>query len=79
MKVAVSYRLPDARYQVVYSFEASCYADPALFQPWEQLTAVQQDEFDLHGAIPCDGGGLPGEWCRSCRFGTVTDLGGEET
>jgi len=45
-----------------------CYAHPALFLPWEKMPKEFQKEVDKNGAIPCSGGGRPGEWCLGCRF-----------
>lgn len=53
--------------------ECHCYAKQALFKPWEQMTEAAKAEFDKNGPIPCEGGGLPGEWCAGCRFGKVGD------
>ena len=50
---------------------ASCHAAPGLFLDWDDMTSEHRDEFDLHGPIPCEGGGVPGEWCEGCRFGNV--------
>ena len=58
--INIPYRRRTARAWVVYTVEATCYADPVLFQPWEQLSKAQHDEFEVHGPIPCDGDGVPG-------------------
>ena len=50
-----------------------CMADPCLFLPWEALSAAAKKEFHKNGGIPCEGGGLPGEWCAGCRFGVVDE------
>lgn len=50
---------------------AECFAAPELFQPWEQMTKAARREFSVNGPIPCEGGGVPGEWCARCRFGKV--------
>lgn len=50
---------------------AQCFADPVLFLPWDEMTSEARDEFDVNGPIPCEGGGVPGEWCEQCRFGNV--------
>jgi len=54
--------------------EAQCFADPELFKPWDQMTAAAKSEFDKNGPIPCEGGGVPGEWCNGCRFGCLITL-----
>lgn len=51
--------------------EAICYADPILFLSFDDMPKAAQKEFSKHGSIPCEGGGVPGEWCRGCRFGGV--------
>ena len=48
-----------------------CFADPVLFLPWDQMPVDVQQEFRVNGSIPCEGGGLPGDWCAGCRFGKV--------
>ena len=50
---------------------AECLADPGLFLDWDEMTSEARDEFDVNGPIPCEGGGVPGEWCEQCRFGEV--------
>lgn len=48
---------------------AECYADPCLFRA--DLTRDEMNEFVVNGPIPCEGGGVPGEWCDGCRFGQL--------
>lgn len=48
-----------------------CYADPQLFVPAEKLSKAALAEFRVNGPIPCEGGGVPGEWCGNCRFGKI--------
>jgi hypothetical protein len=48
-----------------------CFADPVLFVGWEKMPDSARNEFNQNGPIPCEGGGLPGEWCQGCRFGAV--------
>lgn len=48
-----------------------CFADPVLFRQWEHMPQEARDEFKNNGPIPCEGGGVPGEWCAGCRFGRV--------
>lgn len=74
----VPYRRLTTRKVLTYTFTAECYADPALFKPWEQLSMAEQDEFGLHGSIPCEGGGVPGSWCEDCRFGEVSAFESDE-
>ena len=50
-----------------------CHADPAMFLPWEKLPEEFIQEITANGSIPCEGGGLPGEWCGGCRFGEELD------
>jgi hypothetical protein len=48
-----------------------CHAKPVLFRPWEKMPEAAKREFKINGPIPCEGGGIPGEWCAGCRFGKV--------
>jgi hypothetical protein len=48
---------------------ATCFADSQLFLPYEDLPKAAKREFKVNGSIPCEGGGIPGEWCAGCRFG----------
>lgn len=48
-----------------------CFAKPVLFLPWDDMPKTAQREFKKNGPIPCEGGGMPGEWCLNCRFGAV--------
>ena len=50
---------------------AMCHAARGLFLAWDEMEPEGRDEFNLNGPIPCEGGGVPGEWCEECRFGTV--------
>lgn len=53
---------------------AHCYAMPALFLPWEELSPAARQEFTTHGPIPCEGSGAVGVWCQSCRFGELVEV-----
>lgn len=53
--------------------ECTCFADPVLFLDWDEVPAEAQNEISVNGPIPCEGGGLPGEWCQDCRFGKLSD------
>ena len=55
-----------------------CYASPILFEPWYQMPEAARQEFEINGPIPCQGGGVPGEWCAGCRFGKVHEPEVEE-
>ena len=72
MPVQSPYRLQIAREVMQYTFTTSCFIDERLVKPWKDYTLEEQEEFILHGAIPCDGGFTPGMWCEDCRFGAVT-------
>lgn len=61
------YRQETSRASAVWI--AQCFVGEALTQPWEQLTDAQQQEFEDHGPVPCDGSFGPGPWCWDCRFG----------
>lgn len=50
-----------------------CYASPELFLRWEDTSPEAKLEFEQNGSIPCEGGGLPGEWCCGCRFGELEE------
>ena len=47
-----------------------CHANAGYFLRWEDVPAPLKDELDVHGALPCEGGGEPGMWCTKCRFGS---------
>lgn len=51
-----------------------CHASHELFLPYERLSDQVKEEFTVNGPIPCEGGGMPGEWCVHCRFGEVDEL-----
>ena len=51
--------------------QCDCFASPILFEPWDQMPENARQEFKINGPIPCEGGGLPGQWCEGCRFGKV--------
>lgn len=53
---------------------ADCFADKSLFLPWENLSRAAKNEFDKNGPVPCEGGGIPGEWCSNCRFGKLLNI-----
>lgn len=57
--------------RAVTTVECECHAAPELFKQWEDLSKAARREFKVNGPIPCEGGGLPGEWCAGCRFGKV--------
>jgi hypothetical protein len=65
----VPFRLLTARR--ITDTRASCYADPRLFEEWDTLSKDAKLEFIKNGPVPCEGGGTPGQWCDSCRFGHV--------
>lgn len=69
----VPFRLETTRATCAVTF--GCFADPALFQPvrFQELPKKVQNEFNKNGSIPCEGGGMPGEWCMGCRFGGEID------
>lgn len=48
-----------------------CFAKSVLFLSWESMPEEARVEFKENGPIPCEGGGVPGEWCGDCRFGKV--------
>ena len=48
-----------------------CHAKISLFLEWDKMTASAQMEFIDNGPVPCEGGGIPGDWCGACRFGKV--------
>ena len=66
-------RYRQTRPRSIAMLTVECFAAPALFKPWEKMTAGQQNEFAANGPIPCEGGGLPGEWCAGCRFGKISE------
>lgn len=50
---------------------AKCFGDPQLFE--REITPAVRAEMAKNGPIPCAGGGVPGVWCETCRFGVVAD------
>jgi|CXWL01.1.fsa_nt_gi hypothetical protein len=50
-----------------------CFAKDVLFKPWDKMPKSAQEEFEKNGPIPCEGGGVPGQWCERCRFGKVRE------
>lgn len=67
-----TYYLDEPRAEADIRFK--CHADPVLFKPWEEMPKKAQNEFTRNGPIPCEGGGVPGEWCLQCRFGASEKL-----
>ena len=52
-----------------------CHADEGYFpENYDDIPEDLQDELELNGGFPCDGGGYPGEWCGTCRFGQSYEL-----
>lgn len=54
--------------RAIATLEIPCMADPMLFRRWEDMPPKARKEFEKNGPIPCEGGGVPGEWCLGCRF-----------
>ena len=47
-----------------------CYADEHYFVPsYDDVPVDLKNELETNGGLPCDGGGVPGPWCRHSRFG----------
>ena len=65
--MTVPYRQDDATAWATWI--ATCHIALELRQPWETMTDAQQQEFEDHGPVPCDGSFAPGPWCADCRFG----------
>lgn len=72
MSAQIPYRLQTARKVMQYTFTASCFIGEQFVKPWKDYTLEEQEEFILHGAIPCEGDFVAGLWCKDCRFGAVT-------
>jgi hypothetical protein len=60
------------RSTALYRFR--CHAEPGYFLPWAEVPEALQDELDVNGGLPCEGGGVPGLWCQDCRFGSSEEL-----
>lgn len=61
---------PRAKVEVVTTY--ACHAPEALFA--EELDPEVEAQFlrvVKNGGLPCDGGGVPGEWCARCYFSVV--------
>lgn len=63
------YLRDEPRAEVEITFQ--CFAAPELFTPlFDDLPKDAQDAFSNGTLVmPCEGGGVPGEWCSSCVFG----------
>ena len=53
--------------------EVLCYADPNMFtEEWETTTSdADREILEVQKGLPCDGGGRPGGWCRTCYWGEL--------
>ena len=51
-----------------------CFAVDDMFTPkFTDMPESLQRAFDDGLTIPCEGGGVPGEWCRECVFGEMEE------
>jgi hypothetical protein len=64
-----NWREKTPRYEKTVIYQ--CFASQKLFGDWDDLSTAARKEFVTNGPIPCEGGGVPGEWCANCRFGEV--------
>lgn len=74
MNIADKYRQADPREEM--NLYCACHADPVLFTPdFEELPEELQTAFNTGSLkIPCEGGGVPGEWCGDCTFGVTEHM-----
>lgn len=52
----------------------NCHASEDYFLEWEDIPQEVKDEIERNGGIPCEGGGVPGDWCTRCRFGSTEPM-----
>ena len=52
---------------------ADCFAVPLVFEDDALWPAALVEDMAKHNGIPCEGSGVPGAWCHSCRFGVVEE------
>lgn len=46
-----------------------CDAPDEFFTPnWDDISPEGQAAIKQQGSLPCSGGGVPGTWCRDCRW-----------
>jgi hypothetical protein len=51
------------------AFVVTCGApDAVLCEEWEDIPLEDQVRIDVQNGLPCDGGGVPGYWCRRCVY-----------
>ena len=68
--------MSDIRAFAIYVF--NCHAPEDYFLDWEDTPQDVKDEIERNGGIPCEGGGVPDEWCARCRFGTYERIDAED-
>ena len=73
--MAYNYCLKNKPARAVSTIEFRCHASPALFRKkWEELSDGAKREYETNGTMPCEGGGVPGEWCLRCRFHRMIEV-----
>lgn len=71
MVSAEQYRTEEPRAVVI--LEAKCFAPSAMFTAeWEDIPKKFQAVYSENN-IPCEGGGVAGEWCAKCPFGSLDE------
>lgn len=63
--------------RAVKTIEFQCFASPKFFLAWEDTPQIVKDEIKANGPVPCEGGGVVGAWCESCRFGVWMEKDGD--
>lgn len=46
----------------------NCGAPEVLFGEWDDVPSDLKEQVDKQNGLPCDGGGVPGEWCSDCQW-----------
>lgn len=58
-----------------YTETIECTAPLVIFtEPnYGDIPEAYRYVIDAQNGLPCDGGGVPGHWCRRCFWGAVSD------
>ena len=60
-------------------FEVSCSMPEEGFDKWADVPEHIKGLIQAQCGLPCDGGGVPGWWCRRCHWVITRDLPEEES
>ena len=58
---------------MTYTKTIECTAPLVVFteQNYEDIPEAYRYVIDAQNGLPCDGGGVPGNWCRRCFWGAI--------